>query len=121
MTTTNETLKLETETKYGHRHAYVEMFFNSQLISIDIAENGDWFRSPKTEPKENDKTYQLWGAAAMITADGQGMAKTLRCNQLALTIETEFGSFLLRPVRENDKKVYGVNNYRGLFLEKLAN
>lgn len=105
-------LKLETEHYYGHNHAYLEMSFNGQFCGVDIAENKDWF-------KQGDKTYQIWGIAVMLNSSGTGMSHVKKIRAEKLFLYTEFGNFLVRNVKPEDKMVYGVNNFRGVYLEKL--
>ncbi len=108
-----ENINVPTENYLGFNHAQLDLWFNGIPCSVDVAETEDWF-------KAGDKRYQLWGKSVMITADGQGEAnfpKYTNCE--GLQINTEFGNFILRPIKDDDVKVYGVNNYRGLFLEKL--
>lgn len=97
----------------GFEYACLKMFFNGQLCEVTVADKAGYFAEP-------NKTYQLLGASAMLTADGTGMNHVLRVNAKQLLIDTNFGCFILRAIKDTDKKVYGVNNYKGLFLEKLS-
>ena len=90
----------------------VRMFFNGILCEFTAAESHTYFGFSKAE-----YNYQLWDTYSVISADGKGMSEVLRVNQEELKIVTDFGTFIIRRMKDGDKKVYGVNNFKGVFVE----
>ncbi len=113
-------MKLETTEKYGHRFAYIRMFFHGTPVEVTIADSADYFKAPTLRGTPGGQTYKIWGTAVMLTADGQGEAETLRVTGSELILETEFGNFRVRETKDGDKLVYGMNNYKGVFLEPMG-
>lgn len=96
---------------YFTPHTSVRMFFNSVLCEVTIAESSKYFGS--------EYNYQIWDTHAVISSDGNGMKECPRINASEAVILTSFGMFRLRSITDNDKKIYGVNNFKGLYLEPI--
>lgn len=94
------------------QYAYFRMFFNSQLCEVTIADKAGYFDNKNI-------TYQIWDTYATLTASGDGMKDVERFNCDELLIVTPFGNFKVRKITDGDKKIYGCNNFKGLFLEPI--
>ncbi|HNA14754.1 MAG TPA: hypothetical protein PKV24_21485, partial [Cyclobacteriaceae bacterium] len=109
-----QTLKLPTQIFQGisgTRFCSQRLFFNGTLCQVQFVKPGTrWFENPK-------QYYQVWDTYSMLTASGDGMKDVPQIIADELIFETEFGNYTLRPIRDTDKKIYGVNNFKGLFLE----
>lgn len=100
---------------YGIQHASIRMFFNHTLCAFTFAESPKYFGRP-----EGGDLIELWGTGAMITAEGDGMNDVPRIIADELTIVSNIGCYRIRPIKEDDVKKYGVNNWKGLFAEPIS-
>jgi len=101
------------EEKYGFGLSYRRFLFNSTFAEINVVDRPGYFTNPAV-------TYQLWGTSVMITSRGDGEADTLRIKGNSALFISELGAFRLRALADTDSPTYGVNEYRGLFLEDLT-
>lgn len=115
MKTEKRSIVVVTSNSYGIQHASISIFFNGILCRFTFAESPKYFGRP-----EGGDLFELWGASAMLTAEGDGMRDTPRITADELTIVSNIGCYRVRPIKEGDAKKYGVNNWKGLFAEPVS-
>lgn len=111
----NETITLRTQDAYGYNFAEAVFLMGGVWMKFTVAEKSDWFGA------DSNKTFQLWGASTMITKEGNGMSGAVRISAETEAVEiiSEFGNFRLRRQQDGDALRYGVNNFKGFFVEQI--
>lgn len=106
------------ETRFGPmKVASQRMFFNGTLCEVTITDNPDYWTG---EGMKGMYKYQIWDTYAMLTSERDGMNDVLRVHAEELIIRTEMGDYRVRQARPDDFKVYGVNNWKGIYLESIT-
>lgn len=103
-------------TYLGCKYAKLVLHFNGRFMEFTTAESSAWFGS---DPR---KTYELWDTSLMLSSDGKGMKHALRVPKevKSLYLFTPFGTYRLRPQKDGDKLMHGINNFAGTFAEPIT-
>jgi hypothetical protein len=117
---TNTTIRARVEStnsRFGIiRHSSVRMFFNGILCAVTISDNPNYWSGNGMVYKY---TYQIWDTYSMLTSSGDGMNDVLRINTDELLILSDIGNYRIRKVQPQDIKLYGVNNWKNVFIEPV--